>query len=98
MLKVCCIGNNSCALNETAWVPTPASQIEGSPLTIALTVPNTCASKTINAIRYLWRTTPCLFKEAAVYNSVDSDLPAHLMFISFNRKLNLFNLISFLIN
>jgi hypothetical protein len=73
---VCCVGNETCRLNETAWVATPASRIEGSSLTIALTVPSLCASKPVNALRYLWRTTPCLFKQAAVYNSEDSDLPA----------------------
>jgi sialate O-acetylesterase len=74
--EVCCVGNETCRLNETAWVETPASRIEGSPLTIALTVPSICASKQINALRYLWRMTPCLFKQAAVYSSEDSDLPA----------------------
>ncbi len=73
---MCCLGNETCKLNETVWVATPASQIEGSPLTISLAVPNSCASKRIDAIRYLWRETPCLFKQAAVYNSEDSDLPA----------------------
>ncbi len=75
-MQVCCVGNDTCKLNEEAWVATPASHIEGSSLTIALTVPSACVSKPINAIRYLWRTTPCVFKEAAVYNSEDSDLPA----------------------
>ena len=63
-------------MNETLWVATPASRIGGVSLTISLAVPNECASKPIAGIRYLWRTTPCLYKEAAVYNSIDSDLPA----------------------
>ena len=63
-------------MNEILWVATPASRIEGAPLTVALTVPSSCASKTINAIRYLWRTTPCLFKQATIYSADDSDLPA----------------------
>jgi sialate O-acetylesterase len=63
-------------LNETLWVATPASPVVGSPLTIALTVPSECASKPISAIRYLWRMTPCLFKQGAVYSAEDSDLPA----------------------
>jgi len=62
--------------NPNPWVATPASQVEGASLTISLAVSNNCTSKPINALRYLWRTTPCLFKEAAVYNSVDSDIPA----------------------
>ena len=61
-------------MNEQAWVATPASQSGASALT--LTVPSACVSKPINAIRYLWRTTPCVFKEAAVYSLDDSDLPA----------------------
>jgi len=58
------------------WVATPASRVEGTPLTISLAVPNNCTSKPTYGLRYLWRTTPCLFKQAAVYNSEDSDLPA----------------------
>jgi sialate O-acetylesterase len=68
--------SETCKSNETAWVATPASRIEGSSLTIALIVPSVCASKSINGLRYLWRETPCLFKQAAVYNSEDSNLPA----------------------
>jgi hypothetical protein len=63
-------------LYGTSWVATPASRIEGEPLIIALKIPSECASKSINGLRYLWRTTPCLFKQAAVYNTEDSDLPA----------------------
>jgi len=73
---VCCSGQQVCSSDDTAWVATPASRIEGASLTISLAVPNTCASKPINGLRYLWEETPCLFKEGAVYNSEDSDLPA----------------------
>jgi hypothetical protein len=73
---VCCLGEQVCSSDDTAWVATPASRIEGASLTISLAVPNTCASKPINGLRYLWEETPCLFKEGAVYNSEDSDLPA----------------------
>ena len=59
-----------------AWVATPASRIEGVELTISLAVPSSCHSKMINALRYLWRETPCRFKEAAIYSGEDSDLPA----------------------
>ena len=75
-IKVCCAGSQVCSTNDGSWVATPASRIEGSSLTISLSVPSSCASKPINGLRYLWRETPCPFKEAAVYNSVDSDLPA----------------------
>jgi len=73
---VCCLGKQVCSSNDTAWVATPASRVEGTPLTISLAVPNSCASKPIDGLRYLWRETPCLFKQAAVYNSEDSNLPA----------------------
>jgi hypothetical protein len=75
-LQVCCLGNDTCKTNDQTWVTTPASHIKESPLTISLAVPSECTSKPIKGIRYLWRTTPCLFKEAAVYHSEDSDLPA----------------------
>jgi sialate O-acetylesterase len=57
-------------------VAAPANRIEGASLAISLAVPSSCASKPINGVRYLWRETPCPFKEAAVYNSEDSNLPA----------------------
>jgi hypothetical protein len=75
-LQVCCLSKDACSMNETAWVPTPASTIPGESLTIDLAVPNSCTGKSIHGLRYLWRETPCLFKEAAVYNSKDSNLPA----------------------
>ncbi len=73
---MCCTGLGTCNTTETAWVAAPASRIEGASLTISLAVPSSCASEPINVLRYLWRETPCLFKEAAVYNSEDSNLPA----------------------
>ncbi len=73
---MCCAGKQICASNDTVWVVTPASRIEGALLTISLAVPDTCTSKPIDGLRYLWKETPCLFKQAAVYNSEDSDLPA----------------------
>ena len=73
---MCCINKQVCSSNDTVWVPTPAVSIQGQPLTITLTVPNSCVSKPIDGLRYLWRETPCLFKEAAVYSTADSDLPA----------------------
>ena len=74
--EVCCQGGEVCHSNDTAWVPTVATRIDGVPLTIALSGHDSCTSKALNGIRYLWRETPCLFKQAAVYNGEDSDLPA----------------------
>ena len=49
---------------------------EGAPLTVSLAVPSSCSGKHIDGLRYLWRQTPCLYKQATVYNGEDSDLPA----------------------
>ena len=65
-----------CSTNDAIWVAALASRIEGTSLSVSLTVPSSCVSKPLNGLRYLWHETPCLFKQAAVYNSVDSDLPA----------------------
>jgi len=73
---VCCAGLGTCNTTDTAWVAAPASRIEGTSLTISITVPSSCNSKPIDGLRYLWKETPCLFKQAAVYNGEDSDLPA----------------------
>ena len=73
---MCCSGIQVCNTTDSAWVPAPASRIEGTLLSISLAVPSQCTAKTINALRYLWKETPCLFKQAAIYNSEDSDLPA----------------------
>jgi hypothetical protein len=32
--------------------------------------------KQYDGIRYLWRETPCPFKQAAIYSSTDSNLPS----------------------
>ena len=74
--EICCDNKLACEFNDTAWVAAPASHIEGASLTISLAVANECGSKPIHGVRYLWKETPCLFKEAAVYNGDDSDLPA----------------------
>ena len=74
--EVCCLGKNMCTANGTNWVATAASSIKGEPLTIALTIPTACDGKVINGLRYLWRETPCPFKQAAVYSTLDSNLPA----------------------
>jgi sialate O-acetylesterase len=73
---VCCSGIPVCNTTDAAWLAAPASRAEGTSLGVSLAVPSQCVSKTINGVRYLWKETPCLFKEAGVYNSEDSDLPA----------------------
>jgi sialate O-acetylesterase len=47
-----------------------------SDLTITLIVPSECVGKQLLGIRYLWRETPCLFKQAAIYSGTDSNLPS----------------------
>ncbi len=59
---------------ESTWVFATASL--KSSLSITLTVPSSCVSKAIYGIRYLWRETPCQFKQAAVYSATDSNLPS----------------------
>jgi sialate O-acetylesterase len=76
LIKVCCSGLQVCNTTDSAWLPAPASRAEAIGLGVSLAVPSQCVSKPINGVRYLWKETPCLFKEAAVYNSEDSDLPA----------------------
>jgi hypothetical protein len=69
-------------LKGTNWLVVPASTIEGAPLTIGLTVPSPCVGKVINGLRYLWRETPCSFKQAAIYSTLDSNLstPPYIKF------------------
>lgn len=62
--------------NETIWIAAPATYDPRSPITVKLIIPTTCVPKSINGVRYLWRETPCLFKQAAVYSTADSNLPA----------------------
>ncbi len=61
-------------MNDTAWVETA---IAGkSDLTITVTVPSSCVGQQLYGIRYLWRETPCPFKQAAIYSGTDSNLPS----------------------
>ncbi len=61
-------------MNDTAWVVTT---IAGkSDLTITVTVPSSCVGQQLYGIRYLWRETPCPFKQAAIYSGTDSNLPS----------------------
>ncbi len=57
-----------------AWIPSIISN--QSDLTIRLTVPNACIGKQLYGLRYLWRETPCPFKQAPIYSSTDKNLPA----------------------
>jgi sialate O-acetylesterase len=61
-------------LNDALWVPAPVSSKDG--LTITLTVSNSCVGKQLYGVRYLWRETPCPFKQAAIYSSTDPNLPS----------------------
>jgi sialate O-acetylesterase len=73
--QVCC--QESKCLNvfaADAWVPSTISAKSG--LTITLTVPSACVGKQLYGLRYLWRETPCPFKQAAIYSSTDANLPA----------------------
>jgi sialate O-acetylesterase len=80
--EICCLGKEMCTPNGTNWLVVPASTIEGAPLTIGLTVPSPCVGKVINGLRYLWRETPCSFKQAAIYSTLDSNLstPPYIKF------------------
>ena len=72
VFKVCCNGSQGCA-DGVPWTPSPVSG--KSELTITLTVPAECVGKQLYGLRYLWRETPCPFKQAAVYSGTDSNLP-----------------------
>lgn len=71
-LKVCC---NTSTCED--YVPWTASTITGkNDLTITIAVPNECIGQKLYGLRYLWRTTPCLFKQAALYSATDENLPS----------------------
>ncbi|CAF1052728.1 unnamed protein product [Rotaria sordida] len=74
--EICCQEKQICMSNETAWIAAPANYAVKSPITVKLTVPIICRSKSVHGVRYLWKETPCPFKQAAVYSTADSNLPA----------------------
>ncbi|CAF1482342.1 unnamed protein product [Adineta ricciae] len=74
--EICCENQQICILNETNWLSVTPIYDPFSPITVKLLIPTICQSKSIHAVRYLWRETPCLFKQAAVYSTADSNLPA----------------------
>jgi sialate O-acetylesterase len=61
-------------LDDDIWIPATISS--KSSLTITVTVPSSCVGKQLYGIRYLWRETPCPFKQAAIYSATDSNLPS----------------------
>ncbi|CAF3920018.1 unnamed protein product, partial [Adineta steineri] len=74
--EICCQVKQLCMSNETVWLAAPANYNPKSPITVKLSIPIICQTKNVHGIRYLWRETPCLFKQAAVYSTADSNLPA----------------------
>jgi len=68
--EVCCLGTN--CLNDYVWVPSTVSN--KNDLTLTITINSTCIGQQLYGIRCLWRQTPCLFKQAAVYSGTDANL------------------------
>ena len=56
------------------WTLTPITSHSG--LSVTVQVPSECVGKQVLGLRYLWRTTPCPFKQAAIYSGTDSNLPS----------------------
>ncbi len=70
--EVCCQGYN-CS-DDHMWLPSNISnKID---LTITLQINSKCVRKQLYGLRYLWRDTPCLFKQAAIYSGTDANLPS----------------------
>ena len=70
--EVCCQASQ-CS-DDQQWVAATVAGKAG--LTISLTVAPSCVGQQVAGIRYLWRETPCPFKQAAIYSSTDSNLPS----------------------
>lgn len=70
--EICCRGSK--CTNDSLWVPITISSRIG--LTITLSIPSSCIGQQLYGIRYLWRETPCPFKQAAIYSSTDPNLPS----------------------
>ncbi len=69
-LQVCCQG--SVCLNDTVWVPSTIKNKND----LTITVNSSCIGQQLYGLRYLWRETPCLFKQAAIYSSTNPNLPS----------------------
>jgi hypothetical protein len=61
-------------LNDLLWVRSTISSKNG--LTITIAVDSSCVGQELYGVRYLWRMTPCLFKQAAIYSGTDQNLPS----------------------
>jgi sialate O-acetylesterase len=70
--QVCC--QETICSDNALWVPSTISSKSG--MTITLTIDNSCVGKQLHGIRYLWRETPCPFKQAPIYSATDPNLPA----------------------
>ncbi len=70
--QICCHGRQ--CLDDYIWVSSAITNKNG--LTITITINSTCIGKPLFGIRYLWRETPCLFKQAAIYSATDPNLPS----------------------
>ena len=69
---VCCTGFN--CTDDYQWLPSTIASKSG--LTITISVNSSCIGQQLYGIRYLWRETPCLFKQAALYSATDANLPS----------------------
>ncbi len=72
VFQVCCDVSKCVELSE--WTDTTVSSKSG--LTITVAVPSSCVGQPLYGLRYLWRTTPCPFKQAAIYSGTDPNLPS----------------------
>lgn len=70
--QVCCQGNK--CVSDALWVPATVSSKNA--LTITLIVSSSCVGHQLYGLRYLWRESPCPFKQAAVYSATDPNLPS----------------------
>ncbi|CAF3836208.1 unnamed protein product [Adineta steineri] len=70
--EVCCQGSR-CS-DDSLWVPATVSA--KNVLTITLIVSSSCVGQQLYGLRYLWRETPCEFKQAALYSFTDPNLPS----------------------
>jgi len=70
--EVCCQGIQ-CS-NDSYWYPSLISN--KNDLTLTIQVNNSCVGQSLYGLRYLWRETPCLFKQAAIYSGTDPNLPS----------------------
>ena len=70
--KICCVAAE--CFNDAAWVETKI--VDHFNMTVAVAIPPLCSDKKLFGIRYLWRETPCPFKQAALYSGADPNLPS----------------------